>query len=168
MPLALVVGISDVITFFTLKFPNKIKSHTQSLLNPLLRSLHKEFCPLFMGFLKDASCWQPWNMKHKGPVISWNIPCLHNSLQASRRTHHSLQACTCFPAGKKDATWPFSTSCFQYFLYLFRISQDKRGQTSRKKGSSSIFFVISLLYGLCRNVSWLHIVVIFLLMTEKF
>lgn len=65
-------------------------------------------------------------------------------LQASLRTLQSLQVCTCFSAGKEDATLPFSTSCFQYFLYLFWISQDKTVQISREKGNFSIFFLISL------------------------
>lgn len=56
----MVVGISDIITFFTLKFPNEIKTYIQSLLkSPLSQKSAPGALPTLTQFLKEASCRQP-------------------------------------------------------------------------------------------------------------
>ena len=101
-------------------------------------------------------------MKHKGLIISWNRPFLHNSFGASLRIHQGLQACTCFLQTRKIQyclSWQVVSNIS--FIYSGSV------QTSRGKGSFSIFFTISLAFWPL-SFPWLYIMVIFLVMTGKF
>lgn len=98
--MAVVVGISDIITFFTLKFPNEIKTYIQSLLNPL-----SEVCTGSSTHFHTISegGQLPAAMKHNAQrhVIYQHTPALlAQFLEASLRMRHYQQVWTCFSSGK--------------------------------------------------------------------